>query len=129
MILSPEQARILLPGVDPARLRAGWPVGLRDGAIMALAAAGLSAGEIARLQATAITMARGILWVTVQRNGVTWHAELPADLGGRLLAWLSERRLWASAKPVFIRPKGPITPKCIYRILERRRCEGGPDLD
>jgi hypothetical protein len=52
MPICPEQVRAVLSQVDPARLRSGWPVGLRDGALLALIAAGLSAEKIAGLHAT-----------------------------------------------------------------------------
>lgn len=57
MRLDPEEAHTLLPRVDPGRVRSGRAVGLRDGAVLALVAAGLTAVEIAALRATAITMA------------------------------------------------------------------------
>ena len=49
MRLRPEQAHEVLPLVDPGRVRSGMAVGLRDGALLALIAAGLSAVEIAGL--------------------------------------------------------------------------------
>lgn len=123
MPLRPEQARVLLPWVDPGRLRAGWPVGLRDGALLALLAAGLSAEEISGLHASEITMDRGHLRVTVRRYGLSWSVVLTPELGGRLLAWLTERRLWATPEPVFAGPEGPLTPTGIYVILHRYRRE------
>jgi hypothetical protein len=121
MPIRPERARAVLPRVDPGRLRSGWPVGLRDGALLALLAAGLTAREISRLHASALTMSRGKLLVTVHRQGITWHAALPADLGGRVLVWLTERRLWAEGTPVFTGPQGPLSPKSIHAILNRYR--------
>jgi len=118
-----ERARAVLSRVDPARQWSGWPVGLRDGALVALLAAGLTAREISRLRASAITMNRGTLLITVHRHGVNWHADLPADLGGRLLVWLAERRLWAEGTHVFTSPQedGPLDPKAIHAILDRYR--------
>jgi integrase len=121
MPICPERARAVLSWVDPARLRSGWPVGLRDGALLALAATGLSSEEICGLHASSITMDRGHLLVTVRRHGVTWRAELPIDLGARLLAWLTERRLWADPAPVFTGPQGPLSPTAIHQILFRYR--------
>jgi hypothetical protein len=117
--IPPERARAALPRVDPARLRSGWPIGLRDGALLALVAAGLSAHEIANLHATAITMERGRLLVTLRRHGVTWHAVLPTDLGSRLLAWITERRLWADPAPLFDSPQGQLSPAAIHQVLHR----------
>lgn len=126
----PERAREVLSLVDPARLRSGWPVGLRDGAMLALLAAGLTAQEISRLRAAEVTVTHGKLHVSVHRHGVPWYTVLPPDLGGRLLVWLTERRLWAEMTPIFHGPRGSLSPRGIYRILDRywsqrrpRRCE------
>ncbi|HEX3126160.1 MAG TPA: hypothetical protein VH394_02425 [Thermoanaerobaculia bacterium] len=122
MPIRPEQARAVLSQVDPARMRLGWPVGLRDGALLALLAAGLTAQEIARLRASALTMNRGRLLVAVRRQGVTWYAALPDDLGGRVLVWLTQCRLWAEGTPVFTGPRGSsLSRKTIYTILNRYR--------
>jgi hypothetical protein len=102
-------------------MRSGWPVGLRDGALLALLAAGLTPREISRLRASAVTMYRGKLLVAILRRGVTWYVALPTDLGGRLLAWLTERRLWSEAVPLFAGPRGPLSPASIYTILKRYR--------
>ena len=125
MPIRPERARAVLSRVDPTRLRSGWPVGLRDGALLALVAAGLSAEEICGLHASSITMDRGNLLVAVRRHGVTWTAVLPVDLGARLLAWLSERRLWADPTPVFPGPQGKLSPMAIHQILHRYRQRKG----
>jgi site-specific recombinase XerD len=119
--IRPERARAVLPQVDPARLVLGWPVGLRDGALLALIAAGLSAAEICALPASAITMERGNLLVTVRRHGILWKVVLPTDLGARLPAWLTESRLWADPTPVLYGPRGPLTRTAIHQILHRYR--------
>jgi hypothetical protein len=121
MPIRPEHARAVLSWVDPARQWSGVPLGLRDGALLALLAAGLTAPEISRLRASAVTMSRGKLLVTVHRHGVTWYAALPVDLGGRVLVWLTESRLWAESAPVFAGSRGALSPKSIYKILERYR--------
>jgi integrase len=126
MAFRPERAREALPQVDPARLWAGWPVGLRDGALLALIAAGVTAEELAELKASAITMERGRLWIALRRYGLAWYVVLPADLGGRVLAWLNERRLWASPEPVFTGIQGPLSSISIYQILHRYRQERDP---
>lgn len=127
MPLPPEKARAVLPRLDPARLRSGWPVGLRDGALLALVAAGLSAIEICDLHASAITMDRGHLLVTVRRHGIAWKVTLPADLGARLLAWLTESRLWAAPAPIFAGPQGHLTPMAVHQILHRYGCQASKD--
>jgi hypothetical protein len=121
MRFRPEHAQALLPQVDPGHLRFGWAVGLRDGALLALVAAGLSAVEIAALRASAVTMHGGRVVVSVRRHGVTWSAALPADLGSRLLVWLSECRLWADAVPVFRGARGPLTADGVRKVLNRYR--------
>jgi site-specific recombinase XerC len=121
MPVRPERARAVLSRVDPTRLRSGRPVGLRDGALVALVAAGLNAEEICGLLASSITMDRGNLLVAVRRHGVTWRAVLPTDLGARLLAWLTERRLWADPAPVFTGPRGNLSPMAVHQVLHRYR--------
>jgi len=123
MPLNPERAREVLPLVDPGRLRWGWPVGLRDGALLALVAAGLTTEELVALQATAITMDRGTLRVDLPRHGQAWSVNLTVDLASRLLAWLTERRIWATAETVFTGIQGPLTPMGIHQVLHRYRCE------
>lgn len=121
MSLCPERARAVLPHVDPARLRDGWPVGLRDGALLALVAAGLSVDEICDLQASSITMDRGHVQVEIDRHGATWKVVLPVDLGARLLSWLTERRLWADPAPVITGPKGQLSPMAVHQVIHRYR--------
>ena len=119
--IQPAQARSALSRVDPARMRSDLPVGLRDGALLALAAAGLNAEEICGLRCSAISMERASLVVTIRRHGVTLRIELPTDLGARLLAWLTERRLWSDPGPVFAGPQGQLSPAAIHQILFRYR--------
>jgi hypothetical protein len=121
MRLDPEHAHELLSRVDPGRVRSGKAVGLRDGALLALVAAGLSAVEIAAIRASAVTMTDGKLVIAVRRHGVIWSAALPTDLGARLLAWLSECRLWGVPDPVFRGRRGSMTPIGICKVLERYR--------
>ena len=121
MRLDPEQAHALLPRVDPGRVRSGRAVGLRDGAVLALVAAGLTAVEIAALRATAITMANHQAVVSVHRHGMSWSIVLPDDLGGRLLAWLTEAQIWGRPEPLFQGCRGPLTSMGIWKILDRYR--------
>ena len=121
MRILPEQARALLARVDPGRLVEGWPVGLRDGALLALLSVGLSAVEVSALRASSISMARGKALVAVKRHGYNWFIILPPDLGGHLLAWLSERRLWGRPAPVFTSPQGQLSLEGIYTIVKRYR--------
>jgi hypothetical protein len=107
--LHTRSARTLLAQADPGRLRAGWPLGLRDSAILALIASGLNSREIARLRAGSITMEGGRLHVRFQRRDALLLSVLDPIQGGPLLAWLSDRRLWGTSEPVFIGLKGPLT--------------------
>ncbi|HSN87099.1 MAG TPA: hypothetical protein VL025_10095 [Thermoanaerobaculia bacterium] len=121
--LGPEQARALLPYVDAARWRGNFPVGLRDGALLSLIAAGLTAEEIAVLRATAITLEGGRLHVTIDRFGMVYIIILTPDMASRLLAWVTERRLWSTDELVLSSPEGPITPNGIWLVLHRYRQE------
>lgn len=121
MRLDPEEAHTLLPRVDPGRVRSGRAVGLRDGAVLALVAAGLTAVEIAALRATAITMPNRQTLVSVPRHGISWSVVLPDDLGGRLLAWLTEARIWGLPEPVFHGCRGPLTSMGVWKIVDRYR--------
>jgi len=112
----------LLPRVDPGRLLAGRAVGLRDGALLALLAAGLTSVEISTLRASAVTMNDGQVQIAIQRQGITWSAALPTALGARLLAWLSESRLWGEEVPLFTsRRGGPLSHSGISGVLHRYR--------
>ena len=122
MRFHPDVALALLPRVDPGRVRAGKAIGLRDGALLALIAAGLTSVEIAALRASAVTVIDNQVHVATQRRGLTWKAALPTQLGSWLLAWLSERRIWGEAELVFIgRRGGPFSLVGISRVLHRYR--------
>jgi hypothetical protein len=122
MRFCPDQTRQLLTLVDPGRVRGGLAVGLRDGALLALIAAGLTATEVTTLLASAITTINGgQILVTVNRQGIAWSAALPTELGARLLAWLAERRLWGEAELVFPGHRGPLSPMAITKLVDRYR--------
>ena len=118
--LDPESARAALARVDPGHLRGGRPQGLRDGAIVALLAGGLTVKEVAGLPASSITMQGGRVTIALVRDGA-FYAVLPPDLGSRVLAWLSERRLWGTSEPVFTGPYGPLTVQGIHHVVNRHR--------
>jgi hypothetical protein len=94
-------------------------VGLRDGALLALLAAGITREELLVLQASAVTMERGNLVVHLQREDALWSVTLPIHHGGRVLAWLTESRLWAAETPLFTGPRGPLTHFAIYKLFSR----------
>jgi integrase len=120
MRLDPEHAHRILPRVDPGRVRSGRAVGLRDGALIALVAGGMTAVEIVALRAMDVTMDKGEVRVAIHGYG-TRLILLPTNLGARLLAWLSECHQWDKAEPVFRGPRGPLTPMGIYKIIHRHR--------
>ena len=68
----PGQIRCHRPARRSGRLCSA--LGLRDGALLALIAAGLSAVEIAALKSSAVTLHGGRVVVSVCRHGVTWSA-------------------------------------------------------
>jgi len=121
MHIDPQEALALLPRVDLGRTRSGKAVGLRDGAVLALVAVGLSTIEIAALRASDVTMTHRKVLVLVLRHGVPWFARLPSTLGGRLVVWLSEAELWGCPEPLFRGCRGPLTPMGIWKIYDRYR--------
>jgi hypothetical protein len=122
MQTSPEQARQLLPRVNPGRVLGGLAVGLRDGAILALVAAGLNGAEIAALHAEAVRSFGGHLFIRTRDRG-PWGAplwaELDTALGSRLLSWLSERRIWATDEAVFAGQRGRLTRTGVCKVVAR----------
>jgi integrase len=121
MPIDPEEAHRLLPRVDPGRVRSGQAVGLRDGAVLALLAVGLKVAEIAALRASDIEMEGGRAVVVLQCGDAKRSTFLPTDLGARVLAWLTESRIWGLPEPVFGGCRGPLTPMGIFKIVERYR--------
>jgi site-specific recombinase XerD len=100
-------------------------VGLRDGALLALLAVGITREELPGLQASAVTMERGDLIVHIRREAAAWSVILPSHLGARLLAWLTESRLWAAETPMFETRWGPLTQFAIYKLFHRYARQGG----
>jgi hypothetical protein len=121
MRFDPEQAETLLPRVDPGRMRSGRAVGLRDGAVLALIAAGFTATEIAALRASAVRREGRSAVIDVERNGIIWLASLSPGLGARLLAWLTEAQIWGLPEPLFKGCRGPLTPMGVFKVFERYR--------
>jgi hypothetical protein len=119
MKLSPKTAHAHLPQVDPGRVYAGRPIGLRDGALLALLAAGFKPAEISAMRASDVTMAGGRVLATVLRDEVPIAITLPPDLGARLLAWITESRLWAAETHLFTSPRGPLNRKGVCKVFHR----------
>jgi integrase len=123
MRLTPAQASDILRRIDHGRVYLGRPLGLRDSALLALIAAGLSAVDVANLKASDITLLAGRVTVTIAvHDGGTENVTLSGSGGNRLLAWLHERRLWGTAAPVFTGHQGiPYTSRAISAVLDRYR--------
>lgn len=118
MNLSPEDALAVLSRPDPDRRRgSARPLSVRDGALLALVAVGLTSREIAVLRASAVAMAEGRVTVTVPRRGGDWSKTLRPHLAKRLLDWLTENRLWAEAGYLFSSQQGPLTHAAIRKAL------------
>jgi hypothetical protein len=121
MRLDHKHALALLSLVDPSRVRSGRAVGLRDGAVLALAAAGLTTLEIAALPASAILTDGHRVVLSVERCGMHCLTVLKGELGRRLTTWLTEAKLWGSSETLFRGSRGPLTPMGIWKIIERYR--------
>jgi len=94
MDISPEVAGELMFLANPGRVIGGLAVGLRDAAILALVAAGLSGGEIERLRADAVRMVGGrVVVMAIAASGRRSLTELDRHQGARVLAWISDQRL------------------------------------
>ena len=94
-------------------------LGLRDGALRALVAAGPGAVEIAALKSSAVTLHGDRVVVSVCRHGVTWCAALAIDLRA---CWPGSPSalLRADTVPVFRGVRGPLTSDSIRKVLDRR---------
>jgi hypothetical protein len=96
-------------------------VGLRDGAVLALIAAGFTAIEIAALRASDVRREGRNAVIDVERNGMNWLVSLSQGLGARLLAWLTEAQIWGLPEPLFKGCRGPLTPMGVFKVFERYR--------
>jgi len=123
MRLTPNQACDILRRIDHGRVYLGRPLGLRDSALLALIAAGLSAVNVANLKASDIDIIAGRVTATVAvHDGGTQNFTLSGSGGTRLLAWIHHRRLWGTTAPVFTGHQGvPYTSRAISAVLDRYR--------
>jgi site-specific recombinase XerD len=119
MRIRPDQARAVLRRINPARMRRGRPLGLRDSAILALSAGGMSAAEIAALRASSVHVITGRVMIAAVRYGDPVLVPMPADLGARLVAWLTDRRLWATDQFVFTAFRGKLSTRGASAVLDR----------
>jgi integrase len=122
MILDHKEAFPLLLRVDRRRVRAGRAVGLRDSAVLALVAGGLSTVQIASLRASDVTIEEGrvAVWFRLPPD-IAWYMSLPTQLGDRLLAWIREANIQDLPVPLFHGCRGPLTAMGVWKIFERYR--------
>jgi site-specific recombinase XerD len=122
-LVSPARAEVLLQRIDPGRVHGDLAVGLRDGALLALIAAGLTPAEIAELRADQVRMEQGELVVVLQK-AIRWSGHLPMPLGARLLAWLTDRRAWGERVPVIVDASGePLSDGSLRKTILRYQDE------
>ncbi len=124
MEISPKIAGELMFLADPGRVIGPLAVGLRDAAILALVAAGLSAAEIERLQAAAVRTVHGhVIVMASLPNGRQSPTELDRHQGARVLAWISDQRLEGEV-PLFPAQKGEhLTREGVCKVVRRyARC-------
>ena len=115
------EARELMFRVNPARMRCGRPLGLRDSALLALVAEGMGAREIAVLRASDIAIVGGRVAIAIPHREGKRSIILEVDHGARLIAWLNDRHLWHTDALVFTAFRGPITVRGISAVLDRYR--------
>jgi hypothetical protein len=108
--------------VDPGRIRGDVAVGLRDGALFALLAAGLTFTEASAMtfRAFSIHSVTGCVRLTVDRGGWTCTRLLDGELSARLLAWVADARGWNTDLPVFQGlGAGDAGRRALSKIVER----------
>jgi len=120
MDISPQRAGELMFLADPGRVIGGLAVGLRDAAILALVAAGLSGGEIERLRADAVRMVHGrVVAMVILPSGRPSLTELDRHQGARVLAWIADQRLEGEV-PLFPAQKGKrLTRDGVCKVVHR----------
>lgn len=121
MSIKPNEAYTLLTRIDPDRVRSGRAVGLRDGAILALVAAGFTTIQIVALPASAVSREGRRVVLSFVRYDIPRQVIVTPEIGNRLAAWLTEAKLWGSPEPLFQGCRGPLTPMGIWKIINRYR--------
>ena len=121
MSIKPNEAYTLLTRIDPGRVRSGRAVGLRDGAILALVAAGFTTIQIVALPASAVSREGRRVVLSFVRYDIPRQVIVTTEIGNRLAAWLTEAKLWGSPEPLFRGCRGPLTPMGIWKIINRYR--------
>jgi site-specific recombinase XerD len=102
--LRAQWAAAALADVDPGRVRGGFAVGLRDAALLALLAGGLTCAEAARLSCESVTFQAktGRVVITLMRRGWSCTRTLSFELSAHVVAWLSESRGYGERRPLLV---------------------------
>lgn len=105
--------------IDLGRERGGISLGLRDGALFALLAAGLGFTDIASLKCDAIRQdSSGRLRIRAQKGPWECTLLLGEAESARVLAWIMELRAWGTGLALF-GPSRPRLQRIVKRYLER----------
>jgi hypothetical protein len=115
-----DRARELMYRVPSGRVHRGPTRSLRESALLALIAGGLSAAEIAALRASAVSVNGGRVFIALVRRNDPQTLVLPLDHSTRVIAWLNDRCLWGTDALVFLGPRGPITRSAVLKHFKRR---------
>jgi hypothetical protein len=111
-----------LPGINPGRVRGRLAVGLRDGALLALLARGLTCAEVALLLCDQVTIVERTGQVRLTARRPPWRCELILDpiQSAHMVAWLSEIRGYGEHRPLFCDDaQRPLTRGGVNAILLR----------
>lgn len=110
--------------VDLGRVRGRLAVGLRDGALLALLARGLTCAETALLLCDQVTLVERTGQARLTTRRPPWRCELlltPAQ-SAHLVAWLSDIRGYGEHRPLFFDDAHrPLTRGGVNAILLRYR--------
>ena len=92
-----------LSSIDPGRVRGRLAVGLRDAALLALLARGLTCAEVAPLLCDQVTIVERTGQARITTRRPPWRCELVLDpiQSAHLVAWLSEIRGYSERRPLF----------------------------
>jgi hypothetical protein len=111
-----------LPCVDLGRVRGRLAVGLRDGALLALLARGLTCAETALLLCDQVTLVERTGQARLTTRRPPWRCELLLNpvQSAFLVAWLSEIRGYGEPRPLFFDDANrPLTRGGVNAILLR----------
>ncbi len=108
--------------VDLGRVYGSLAVGLRDGALLALLASGLSCADVAALDCDQVTLLAKTSQARILARRPPWRCELllGSQHSAYLVAWLSEIRGYNERRPLFVDEGGQrLTRGGVSAILAR----------